>query len=227
MRMLAGINRLFVVVSLAILMWACDGGGRSSIPTSPSAQPAPSAALQSYTLSGVVSERTPTGAAAPVEGVLVEETNFHQSAITDGKGAFSIAGVSGPLSISMSKSRYFTDTLTFPAGANYMDLRIVLIPATYTLSGLVSEMTPDGRTPVEGVLIEGYTCAPRNCHVQTSTTDRNGLYSIGLYAGQNGVWVTKEGYEFDGPPALPACDYCNATVTLNGDTRFDIQLVRR
>jgi len=168
-----------------------------------------------------------TGAA--VEGVLVEETNSHQSAITDAKGMFSIAGVSGPLSFSLSKSGYFNKhTSTIPADANYMQLRIDPIPATYTLTGVVSEITSGGRVPVEGVLIEGSTCDdPSYCKDQISTTDRNGLYRLTLYEGRNDLSVSKAGYQTD-PPVLHADDYdYNARVTLNGNTQFDIQLVRR
>lgn len=45
--------------------------------------------------------------------------------------------------------------------------------------------------------------------------------------GRNDLSVSEEGYQTD-PPVLHADDYdYNARVTLNGDTRFDIQLVRR
>ena len=81
-------KRLSIAVSLAILMWACDAGSRSSTPTSPS----PPAARPIYTLSGVVSAETPTGL-APVEGVFVQE-NLRQRAITDANGFYTISGLS-------------------------------------------------------------------------------------------------------------------------------------
>jgi hypothetical protein len=220
---------VFAAAAFAMLMWACDGGSPSS-PTKPSAAvPTAPPVSQSSTISGFVSEAMPSGAIAPVEGVLVEETNSHQTVSTDAKGTFSIAGVSGPLVLSLTKPGYFATTNRFPAGANYMTLRIFAIPAAYTLSGLVSELTPDGRRPLEGVLVEGNKCGGGvgNCQVQDSTTGPDGLYSMSLYAGENGVWVTKEGYQVDGMPPKPSCDNCIATVTLNGDTRLDIQLVRR
>jgi hypothetical protein len=57
-------TRLSLTLSVAILMWACGGDGRSLSPTSPSAPPA----VATYTLTGIVSAMTPTGL-APVEGV--------------------------------------------------------------------------------------------------------------------------------------------------------------
>lgn len=97
--------------------------------------------------------------------------------------------------------------------------------ATYTLSGVVSERTAAGPVPVEGVLVMGYRCS--RCEGQESTTDRNGAYSISLYAGENDIWVIKNGYDVDGPPPMRSCENCSAIVAINGDTRFDVELVRR
>jgi hypothetical protein len=225
-------KRLTLALSLAVSMWACGDSKNASL-TSPTPALAPMMP-STHTISGVVSG-VPRGVAwtpetgAPVEGVMVEETNSHQNAITDTKGMFSIAGVSGPLSFSVSKSGYFDrHSSTIPADATYVLLRIDPIPATYTLTGAVFETTSSGgRVPVEGVLIEGSICDdPSYCKQQISTTDRNGFYSLRLYEGLNNLTVSKEGYQTE-PPFLPNCEGCNATVTLNGDTQFDIQLVRR
>ena len=97
---------------------------------------------------------------------------------------------------------------------------------SYTLAGLVYEMTPDGPVPVEGVRIEGDNCEKGGCQGQNATTGVDGLYRLSLYAGLNGIYVTRAGYAFDGP-ILPNCDDCIALITLNDDTRFDLRLVRR
>jgi hypothetical protein len=153
-----------------------------------------------------------------VEGVLVEEANSHQSTMTDSRGMFSLSAVSGPLAITLSKSGYFTRTSMLPAGISYVEMPINPIPATFTLSGVVFEITDTGRTPVEGVFIEGYD-------FPGTRTDRNGFYSLSSYEGLNNLFVSKEGYQTD-PPELPSCEGCNVTVTLTGDTRLDIRLVR-
>jgi hypothetical protein len=86
-------------------------------------------------------------------------------------------------------------------------------PGSPTLSGVVTEVTPSGVMPVEGVsvyrsVITGW---------RLGTTDKNGFYEIrGLFDGVEQVDAIKEGYESAKSP-----------VSIKGDTRFDIQIVRR
>ena len=89
----------------------------------------------------------------------------------------------------------------------------VFPPGTPTMSGLVTELTPAGPVPLSGVNVYRLvTTGWRN-----ATTDIHGLYSIpGLIEGTATVSVQKEGYETQ-----------SSTVTIAGDSRFDIQLVRR
>jgi hypothetical protein len=82
-----------------------------------------------------------------------------------------------------------------------------------------------------GVLIDDLTCSPHlvcGGYSQYTTTDSDGAYRItDLYAGnENYVWITKDGYE-PVDPEMPNCDNCNEIVEMNGDTRLDIELVRR
>jgi hypothetical protein len=102
----------------------------------------------------------------------------------------------------------------------------------YTLSGVVFEMTPTGKMPIQGVDVY---CEP--CGAEThswSTTDENGFYSF------TGVWnagvfatpisVQKDGYTDPGgvettPPNPQGPGW--REVMVNGDTRFDVELVRR
>jgi hypothetical protein len=82
---------------------------------------------------------------------------------------------------------------------------------TYILSGVVFELTPTGVMPIEGVQVEEYD------RHQFATTDQDGFYRIsGVSAGRIGVGFEKEGYQSS-----------RSTVTVNSDTRFDIQAIRR
>jgi hypothetical protein len=220
-------------MSVALPLFGC-GGAQASNPTAPTVTPAATAAPSTYTLSGVISETTPAGTDIPVPGVRVEEGRSHRSAVTDAFGYFVINGVQPGGDISLSKPGYFPITLPdrtasfgIPAdGIGFLTARLRSIPEIYTLSGVVSGISVLGRTAVAGVLIEGYRCSPGGCEVQRSTSDQNGRYSLALYAGENGIWVTpKNGY--DAPAPTPGCEYCNALVTLTGDTQFDIELTRQ
>jgi hypothetical protein len=84
----------------------------------------------------------------------------------------------------------------------------------YSLSGVVSELTPTGLVPIEGARVTGSFDYP-------VTTDKNGLFSIpgGLYESDDyiyGIYVIKEGYQT-----------YTRYLTLSEDTRLDVQLVRR
>jgi len=125
-------------------------------------------------------------------------------------------------------------------------------PDTYNvadviLSGVVYEVTPIGRVPIEGVhVLSDYFHVFPAPHV---VTDSHGFFSFRpvwvcpcswapwVDAGITSIWVDKDGYEIPAgqpasifgrrldPDVLP--DYRLRDVTINGDTRFDIELVRR
>ena len=100
---------------------------------------------------------------------------------------------------------------------------------------MVFEQTADGRRPIEGVDIYCEPCG-RETHTW-AVTDSNGTYRF-----TDGVWtdptnfptrlvIRKVGYGL--PPGMPrptppnpSCDGC-LEVVINGDTRFDVELVRR
>jgi len=96
--------------------------------------------------------------------------------------------------------------------------------------------------PVEGVLVEEFSCEdvapappffPGNACMatiaQTTRTDTRGFYSFsGLYPGRgNAVWAGKDGFQDPFPPHDPENSEGGQSLTMDGDTRFDIQLVRR
>ena len=116
-----------------------------------------------------------------------------------------------------------------------------LSPAFYvadiTLSGFVFETTPDGKRPITGVDVT-------NGEGDNALTDANGFYSLGpvwvcpcraepwVESGTTFLWVSKDGY--GDPPGTPASVFWRGTpppgtrdVKIDGDTRFDIELVRR
>ncbi len=104
-----------------------------------------------------------------------------------------------------------------------------------TLFGVVFETTLTGPSPIADVLL--YCDA---CGVEGHTwleTDANGYYSFsGDLDSGGGIWlssgptvllVAKEGYHDPaGKPGTTGFDSVRE-VTINGDTRYDIQLVRR
>lgn len=98
-----------------------------------------------------------------------------------------------------------------------------------TLSGVVYEETPAGPAPIERVWVY---CEP--CTEETHAgmyTDSNGFYSF------TGVWIDASPYSIrihiikDGyvdPPGLPNPPGAGwREVVINGNTQFDVQLVRR
>jgi hypothetical protein len=106
--------------------------------------------------------------------------------------------------------------------------------ADVTLSGVVFEMTPTGRVPIEGARV--YLADD-----QDIGTDTNGFFSFRpvwvcpctfyrwLAADHTNTSVTKVGYtDPPGQPALPGLKGPGwRVVSVYGDTRLDIQLVRR
>jgi hypothetical protein len=95
----------------------------------------------------------------------------------------------------------------------------------YTLSGVVSELTAAGKVPAEGVQLYCDSCGSPDGHTFTSS-DANGFYSFSW--ARNGVhplMVWKDGYVVIDATGPLSNGTVNATV--DGDTRLDIQIVRR
>jgi Carboxypeptidase regulatory-like domain len=82
--------------------------------------------------------------------------------------------------------------------------------STCRLSGAVSEMTPNGPMPLEGVQIE-----ETRTH-QHTTTDEGGFYDLsGLYAATNTFRASRPGYLTE-----------TVVVAITGNQRLDLQLRR-
>lgn len=228
-------TRLVFAVSLGMLTVACSGG-RSIGPTSPTQTRSPDT---TFTVAGMAVGQTPAGS-APLEGVEVRVAG--QRGTTDGDGYYRLSGVprsSGAASAVKAGYAAARQTLTVD-GDTRLDFLLGPRVAIYTLSGTVSEVTPTGLVPVEGVLMHEYSCEDvsasppffsDSCPVsifQTTTTDQRGHYRFsGLYAGRkNSIGVGDE--RFEDPRTDPTGPEGNGQdVTVNGDTRLDLQLVRR
>ena len=217
-RLRANRKRLAIVLSLATLLTACDDRRSVGFPPAPTAPTAPAV---TYTLSGIISEDGPTGV-TPLEGALVMVTTSGQRATTDREGFYSLSAVSAlPISVVVSKSGYVAQTRTMTlSGDTRLNLQISRI-VTYTLSGVVYEVTEAGRMPVEGVSVYCDSCGSPEGHT-FSPSDENGYYSFGWTSnGATTLWVRKDGYRLAGSTT----EWITATVS--GDTRFDIELIRR
>ncbi len=100
-------------------------------------------------------------------------------------------------------------------------------PTYYTLSGVVFEVTAAGKVPIEGVQLYCDSCGSPVGHTFVHT-DANGFYSLDWARnGGHPLYVEKVGFEIFEPAGMLRDLYGRIMATVNGDTRFDIQLVRR
>jgi hypothetical protein len=89
----------------------------------------------------------------------------------------------------------------------------VFPPGASRLSGVVLEATPAGQRPVEGVRV----LLSVSSGWRTAETDASGFYSIeGLFDFQGSVRLTRDEFQQQ-----------DIKVSINGATRFDVDLVRR
>jgi hypothetical protein len=98
---------------------------------------------------------------------------------------------------------------------------------TYTLSGTVFEVTPAGRIPVEGVEVYCDSCGSPDGHTFVHT-DAEGFYSLAWT--QNGIrplLVRKAGYAVRNPTRTFPDGTGGTDPLVNGDTKYDFELVRR
>ena len=94
------------------------------------------------------------------------------------------------------------------------------------LSGLVFEVTSAGKTPVEGVRVYCDSCGAGHAD---SYTDGYGAYSFtDVKTAVYPLWVGKEGYDLAKPTGRAGSGWMGSiNADVNGDTRFDIEIVRR
>lgn len=199
------------VVSLAILSFGCDGNTHA-LPTRPDAHP-------TYTLSGTVSVQGPTGL-APVASARLTAGASGLSATTDANGRYTFVNLFGDYALTITKEGFVVTVQSVTVNRDMqLDILVAQVP-TYTLWGVVSEITSTGEVPLSDV--EVYWSEYKG-----TMTDAKGEYRIdGMFGGTQPIWIEKDGYTFaiDIPHRLgePWRD-----VSVIGDTRFDVQLVRR
>jgi hypothetical protein len=200
-------------VSLAGV-WACS--------SAPPVIPSPT-----VTLSGLVSERTSTGL-VPLAWASILTDDGHWSAQTDDEGRYSISGFRATpksIGVTASKSGY---VMAISRGVISGDTRIDFEldrRQTYTLSGVISEMTSSGPAGIKGVVVafcnyvseDDYACGD-------ITTDEQGRYSLaGLWGPDVStvIRLTKEGFRIGHENF---CGGCFRILTITGDTELNIQL---
>jgi hypothetical protein len=230
-------SRLAVALTLAVSVSACGSDNELASPASPSAQRPPDA---TFTVSGVVSGQ----GGAPVAGAQVRVAS--QQGTTDASGHYSLSGVPSSYGGTSAIKAGYAAGRKIVAVSGDMQLDFELGPpiAIYTVSGVVSEETPAGLVPIEGVKVGVTSCqdlAPAppffgdGCSIYISpaaTTDRRGFYSLsGLYPGtKNDMVVAKEGFEDPlAGPEVPEGSHTQVSgrrLTITGDARYDIQLIR-
>jgi Carboxypeptidase regulatory-like domain len=218
------IRQLLAAATLAILLSGCDGSGQFRNPTAPGEPPAPAPPGATYTLSGTVTEMTSTGPVA-VAGVRVEDASAHEYAITDATGFYSVTGLRAAISsISASKSGYVSGQKTVTISSDTrLDIQLERI-VSYTLSGMVFGVTPTGRVPIVGVELYCDSCGSPEGHTFVYS-DADGLYSFSwAFNGVTPLFVTKPGYAIVDPTGTSIDRLGRLNITVNGDTRFDIQL---
>lgn len=95
-----------------------------------------------------------------------------------------------------------------------------------TLSGVVFEVTSAGNAPVESVQVYCDACGLGHA---STYTDGNGAYSFtDVQTAVYPLLVAKQGYDLAKPTGPAGGGWLGSiNVQVNGDTRFDIELVRR
>jgi hypothetical protein len=216
---------LAALVGVAIVISACDGGASS--PTSPTLKAATPPPTVTFTLSGTVSEMTAQGA-APIRRARVADLDSGRAALTDASGFYSIPWLSATShAFSITREGYVTEARTMTIrGDTQLDVRLVR-KESHTLSGVVFEMTAAGQAPIEGVEIYCDSCGSPDGHTFVYT-DANGFYSLAWTTdGQHLLFFTKAGYDIFDPTGTLRDGFGPITATVHGDTRFDVQLVKR
>jgi hypothetical protein len=177
--------------------------------TSPPPPPPPPPPAALFTLSGTIVEATAEGT-KPALGIQVSVTPALRAS-TDNDGNYSIAGISVGNHVVQITS-FFHEPLTRNVRIDSdtrLDAQVVRMPI-FTLSGTVFEVIDGVRMPVSGVHVEN-----SNIHDMT-TTDEAGAYEILVHRGSIHLFVAKSGYLTQ-----------NREVSVQSDTRLEIQLVRQ
>ena len=211
------------LLALVVIASGCSERSDRRPPLSPA--PTPADPTVTYTISGVVATARASGP-TPLPGITVRDSVSGRSATTDANGFYSLAGLrEGTTAIVVSASGYLSFIRQIViTGETSFDIELVPIP-TNTLSGIVFEETATGRKPIEAVSVYCDSCGEGHVF---STTDAQGFYSfIGVLAGAYTLIIWKEGYMVVGSAgSFPGASGTRIPL-VEGDTQYDIQLVRQ
>ena len=216
-------------------MWRQQRRGGES--TSPSVQRPPDA---TFTVSGVVSGQ----GGLPVKGAQVRIAG--KEGTSDGRGDYRLSGVPSSYGGTTAIKAGYAAGRKIVAVSGDMELDFELGPriAIYTVSGVVSEETPAGIKPVEGVLVGAFSCndvapeppffggdcpfhLPERHHRQerrlppsraVSRHEKRHLGEQGRLRGS--ASRPRPSRERHAQPS-------GRRLTITGDTRYHIQLIRR
>jgi hypothetical protein len=214
----------FLMLGFIAVLAVGPACGTSSTPTSPTGG---IPATATYTISGIVTVQTAAGL-EPVQGTEVRETLTLIGATTGADGRYSLPGVpQGDRAVRVTKEGLVTKTSRVLVGADtQLDLVMDRV-GSYILSGVVYEVTAAGRVAVEGVDVYCDSCGSPVGHTAVFT-DANGVYSLSWSSnGLHVLLIRKAGYALPQPTVRYNGGLEGVTATVNGDTRFDIELVRR
>jgi C1A family cysteine protease len=136
-----------------------------------------------FTVSGAVRAGSSTGAL--VTGAVVRLAG--QTATTDGKGAFSVSGVTlGTYALTVTMPGYttFSNTSLVVNANQVVGVTLAPLPSVYTVAGTVTSSSGSGLLPGAVVTIGD----------KSATVSSTGIYSLSISAGSYAVSVTKPGY---------------------------------
>jgi hypothetical protein len=219
------------VVVAGVVVGTCAGCQSSSMPTAPTVTPPGAAPQATYTISGVV--YADADEFVPIDGVRIEAGNLQVYvgglpllATTGPDGSYSASGIAGPISLRLIKFGYVISEQRISVSADTrVDFRLVPKP-TFVLAGVVFEVTSGGPVPVEGASVYCDSCGDGG-HSWTAT-DSQGRYAFpAVYNGTTPIIIGKAGYSVVAPSRTLQDGSGMKDVLVNGDTRFDIELVRR
>ena len=219
------------VVVAGVLVGTGAGCESSSVPTAPTATPPGAAPQPTYTISGVV--YADTAEVVPIDSVRIESGDLRVYigglrllATTGPDGGYSASGIAGPISLRLIKFGYEVSEKSISISADTrVDFRLMPKP-TFVLAGVVFEVTSGGSVPVEGASVYCDSCGDGG-HSWLKT-DGQGRYAFpAVYNGTTPIIITKAGYSVVAPSRTLQDGSGMKDVLVNGDTRFDIELVRR